>query len=376
MRQLLSSLTCLGFVVLAGCPGKAPPNSGDDGPEVDAAVEVDAPPADPGQRLTGKTMDYFTANTPMVGAMITSDGVEPVMTGTSIAGGEFTFEGVPTGSKLYLSVARSPIYRPTRNVPVSVEGVAVVNDLYMATVADINRQYATAGLPLPVAGKSVLFAELKGATGLPLDNIPLTAVTLVSATDVPVPGIAGPFAFGANDITPAALNATIVNGRTRIAILDVPPGNHTLKVTFTPLGGALTTLTVPVMAVADGATLAATGGTTGAVPPPVITNPTFATHIYPKLQKAALGGLGCANCHTAGGTGGGVIQYDLGATITLENMKARPGLIDLLAPAASLFLTKPLYEPAPANHPNATFIDINDADYKLFLLWITQGALP
>ena len=108
----------------------------------------------------------------------------------------------------------------------------------------------------------------------------------------------------------------------------------------------------------------------------MITNPTFATHIYPKLQKAALGGLGCANCHTAGGPAGGVIQYDLGATITLENMRARPGLINLIAPANSLLLTKPLYEPAPYNHPNATFIDINDADYKLFLLWITQGTLP
>ncbi len=375
MRQLLSSLTCLGLVVLAGCPGKAPPNSGDDGPEVDAAVEGDAPVADPGQRLTGKTMDYFTAATPMADAMIASDGVAPAMMATSIAGGDYAIDGVPTGSKVYFSVSRSPLYRPTRNVPVTIAGAAVVQDLYMITIVDANRQYTTAGLPLPVAGKSILIAELKKNNGTPLDAIPPGNITLVDANGVVIPGTTVPFFMGATDVDPALLLATIIAGRSRVAILNVPPGNHTLKVIYPAGGGGNTTMTVPVTTVADGATLAVTGGIGGGGGG-MITNPTFATHIYPKLQKAALGGLGCANCHTAGGVAGGIIQYDLGATITLENMKARPGLINLVAPAASLLLTKPLYEPPPYNHPNATFIDINDPDYKLFLLWITQGALP
>jgi len=376
MTQLISSLTCFGFILLAGCPGDAPPGGGNtpDAPnEVDAGV--DAPPADVGQRLTGKAMDYFSANTPMADAMITSDGVAPVMMATSVNGGDFTFEGAPTGSKIYFTVARPTLYRPTRNVPVTVEGAAVVQNLYLATIADISRQYATAGLTV-TAGKSVIFAELNKNNGTPLDGIPLANITLVDALDVAVPGINGPFVFGALDIDPAATTATIVAGRSRIAFLNVPPGAHTLKVIYPAGGGGNTTMTVPATTVADGATLSRTGGIAGTPPPPVITNPTFAAHIYPKLQKAALGGLGCANCHTLGGVAGGIIQYDLGATITLENMKARPGLIDLLAPANSLLLTKPLYEPAPYNHPNATFIDINDPDYKLFLLWITQGALP
>ena len=43
-----------------------------------------------------------------------------------------------------------------------------------------------------------------------------------------------------------------------------------------------------------------------------------------------------------------------------------------------MLLTKPLYEPPPLiqNHPNATFIDINDPDYKLFMLWISNGLKP
>ena len=61
----------------------------------------------------------------------------------------------------------------------------------------------------------------------------------------------------------------------------------------------------------------------------------------------------------------------------LANMKAITGVLDLVTPASSMFLTYPLYEPTPPqNHPNATFLDTNDPDYKLFLLWITNGAKP
>ena len=104
-------------------------------------------------------------------------------------------------------------------------------------------------------------------------------------------------------------------------------------------------------------------------------NPKFGMHVYPRLQKAAVGGLGCANCHTQGGLAGGVLQFDLPPDLVLQNMIARPGDVNIETPAESLLLTKPLYEPPPYNHPNATFVDTNDPDYKLFLRWITQGAM-
>jgi hypothetical protein len=378
MRTLIS-LTSFGVAVLVGCAGQAPsaPGGGDDGVEVDAGADATA---ETGQRLTGKTMDYFTANTPMADATITSDGVTPAMTATSLVGGEFAIDGVPTGSKVYFSVARA-LYRPTRNVPVTVEGAPVEQNLYMMTIADVNRQYTTAGLPPPPAngGKAILIAELQKNNGMPLAGIAPTDVTLLDANNVAVPGISVPLFMGATDVDPALTTATVVNGRSRVAILDVPPGTFTLKVTYPAGGGGNTTVTVPVMTVADGATLALAGGMMGGGGGGgggAITNPKFGTDIYPKLQKAAAGGLGCANCHTAGAVAGGVIQYDLGAIATLDAMKLRPGLINLVTPADSLLLTKPLYEPAPYNHPNATFIDINDLDYKLILLWITQGALP
>jgi len=73
-----------------------------------------------------------------------------------------------------------------------------------------------------------------------------------------------------------------------------------------------------------------------------------------------------------------VLPYDDAAATVLSHMQAITGVIDLATPANSLFLHKPLYEPPPTlqDHPNATFLDANDPDYKLFLLWITQGAKP
>ncbi|MBL9019703.1 MAG: hypothetical protein JNL83_36265, partial [Myxococcales bacterium] len=143
MRQLILSLIGFGLV---GCAGNAPSNQGgDDAPEPDAAMP-DAPPAPVGQKLSGKTMDYFTANTPMDLVTLASDGVTPPMMATSATGGAYEINDVPTGSKIFFTLTRTN-YRPTRNPPVSVEGTAVEKDLYIATIADINRQYATAGKP-------------------------------------------------------------------------------------------------------------------------------------------------------------------------------------------------------------------------------------
>jgi len=370
MRQPIFSLTCFGLILLAGCPGKAPATPGDDEPEVDAGIDA---PVETGQKLSGKTMDYFTAATPLDNAAITSDGVMPAMSATSATGGLYEIANVPTGSKVYFTAART-LYRPTRNPVVTVEGMPVVQDLYMTTTADVNRQYATANIPVASAvGKSVLFAELQRNNGTPLEAVPLTDIVLLDTTNAPVT-VGGTFFFGAaGDIDLAVTTSTAVGGRARVAMLNVPPGAYTLKVTYANGQGGTATQTTPVTFVADGTTLAISGGMGDGGG--TVTTPKFTTDIYPKLQKAAAGGLGCANCHTAGGPATAQIHYDDGAATTLTNMKAIPGLLDLTTPALSRFLTKPLYEPAPYNHPNATFIDVNDPDYKLWLLWITQGAV-
>jgi len=158
----------------------------------------------------------------------------------------------------------------------------------------------------------------------------------------------------------------------------VPPGTFSLKVTYPGGAGDITDIT-SVTSTADGAVLALSGGIGSGGPGSAITDPKFSVDIYPRLQRAAVGGLGCANCHTLGGPGA-IIQYDLPAAMVLASLlpAAPNGRVDTTTPANSLLLTKPLYEPPPLtqNHPNATFIDINDPDYKLITLWISNGLKP
>lgn len=366
MRYLLLSLS-----FLVACVGAAPPPEGDDQPAGD-----DAPGGTPNQKVTGKTMDYFTAATPLVDATVRSDGIDPSKTTLSIADGAFSIDEVPPGSKVFFSV-EAPNYRPTRNLAISVADAPVSQDLYVVANGDVTRQYATDG-KTPTAGRAVVFAELQLKNGQPAAGIPLTDVKLLDAADQPVAGVIGPYTFGAaGDITPASLQTELQNNKVRVAFLDVPAGTFKLNVSVVN-GGVTELIESSVATLANGATLHLVGGAAIGGPPGGgnLTNPTFAIDIHPRLQRAAKGGLGCANCHTALGQGA-VLVLDGAAQATLDALKAKLGLIDLATPANSLLLTKPLYELAPPqNHPNATFVDLNDNDYKLIALWITQGAKP
>jgi hypothetical protein len=364
MRQLLFSLT-----VLTACAGKAPNN--DQPPEVDAAA--DGPPVQAGVRISGKAMDYFTAVV-LDASTVSTDGIDPQKSATSVIDGTYAIDDVPFASNFYLSAVKAN-YRPTRNTPTSVADQPVLQDVYILSIPDVRRQYITGGLGEPTLGKAFLAAEMKNDLGAPLEGIPLANITVVDAAGVVVPGIKGPLFFGANgDVDPAITVATAFQGRSRVAVFDLPPGTFSLKVTYPDGAGIPKDALAAITASADGAVLASTGGM---VAGGGNLDPTFAADIHPRLQKAALGGLGCGNCHTAGGAGAVLPMDDLPATV-LANMQARLGVLDIATPANSLLLTKPLYEPPPAlqNHPNATFLDANDPDYKLIMLWITNGLKP
>jgi len=246
-------------------------------------------------------------------------------------------------------------------------------DVYLLSNTDVIRQYASDG-KTPTAGKAFVVAELLRNDVTPLIGIPLTDVKLVDAADAAVPGVIGPYLFGAlGDLTPTGVTQTAAyGGEVRVAFLDVPPGNFTLTVTFLDSQGQPETVKTSVTAAADGATLVRSRGNGGGGN---AANPRFAD-VFPRLQTAAIGGRACVNCHAPDAPAAVLVMNALPAVV-LATMKAKPGIIDLTTPANSLLLTKPLYElpPTPQNHPNATFVDVNDADYKLILLWITQGAL-
>jgi len=358
--------SCLLGLVLAACVGEAPPP-----PEPDPGGDV--PPQ--GQRVSGKAIDYFVPATSLVGAVVITDGIDPQLTSTTATDGTFAFETVPVGSQVFFSASRAS-YRATRNL-VTIADAAVTQDLYLMSTTDINRQYASSGRT-PTAGRAFVIAELQRNNGTPLTGVPLTDLKLLDGAGAPAAGVFGPYVIGdGGDILLAPTQTEAHVGKSRVAFLDAPAGALTLKVTFLDGQGQPQTLSTPVTTAADGAALVRLGGMTGAsstAGSPAA--PRFTADIYPRLQTAANGGRGCANCHTVGGQGA-VAVFNAIPSDVLAALKAKPGLIDLTTPANSLLLTKPLYEQPPLvqNHPNATFVDANDPDYKRILLWIQQGAL-
>src|SRR5262245_10973466 len=358
----------LGLLSVVGCSGSVPAIGTPDA-EIDAGL-------DGGETVSGKTLDYFT-NMPLATTSLATDGLQPAMLTTSAADGTYALDHVPTGSKLFVSASHAmPPYRPTRSLPIDVADMPVARDLYVMSVADTNRQYVSLG-KTATPGKAVLFAEMQNDAAAPVVGIPLANVKLVDAAMQPIPCVLGPYFFGVNgDVDPAATVSAAYGApaRARVMFLDVPPGSFTLSVSYPPAaGGTNITSTLTITTVADGGTLALSGGMPPGKNP---TNPRFATDVYPILQRAAQGGDGCANCHTAGGPAA-VLQYDLPADQVLANAKGITGVIDTTTPLNSLLLSKPLYEqpPTPQNHPNATWLG-TEPDYTTILTWITQGAAP
>lgn len=372
MRIALSLPLLFALTALTGCPGAAPPDVADN-PDAGGGGDDAAPTS---FLLTGKVMDYFGA-TAIEGAMVATDGLDPPLMTSSAADGAYSLD-VAVGSSLFVNATKTG-YRPTRNAAMTVADMPVTYDVYLMTEQDVKNQYTAVGAT-PLAGTAIVIAELRRNNNTPLEGIPLANVQLLTTNNQPVAGVKGPYFFNAGGSVDMALTtATAYQGRSRVAYLDVPPGTYTLAVTYTNAQNQNTTNNTPLTTVADGGTLALSGGTGGGGggSGTDVTDPSFAMHIYPKLQRAGAGGLGCANCHTLSGPAA-VLKYDDPAGTVLANLTARPGVINAIAPADSFLLKRPLYEPPPAiqDHPNATFLDVNDADYKLFLLWITNGAKP
>lgn len=356
-------------VALVGCAGKAPPDNGDTTPDAggeDAGTTTSF-------MLSGKAIDYF-GMIAVGDATVATDGLVPPRMTTTATDGAYQLD-VAVGSALYL-IASKTNYRVTRNQSLTVGDMPVTQDVYLTTLQDIRNQYTAVGAT-PIAGTGVVIAELRRNNNTPLEGIPLANVQLLDANNQVVTAAKGPYFFNAaGAISTAQTTAMAYGGRSRAAYLDVPPGTYTLAVNYqNNMGGTVTTNTM-LATVADGTTLVQSGGMAGGSGPGV-TDPTFAVNIYPKLQRAASGGLGCANCHTLSGPAA-FLKYDEPAATVLASLTARTGDINLTTPADSLILKRPLYEQPPAlqDHPNATFLDTNDADYKMFLLWITNGAKP
>src|SRR5512146_2428440 len=87
------------LIVLAGCPGKAPPDQNNpDAATADASVATST-------TLSGKVMSYFTGDA-LDTTAITTDGLVPPVATTNAADGSYSID-VAVGSKLYAITTRT-----------------------------------------------------------------------------------------------------------------------------------------------------------------------------------------------------------------------------------------------------------------------------
>lgn len=372
--QWAGSLTLL---IVGACVGTAPSGGGggDDDQVVDGGLidEVDAGEAvdggaDPqGLNVTGVVRDYNNLDV-LAQATLTTEGLLTPLQATSGGDGSFVLANVPPGSTFYVSASVTN-YQPTRQEPIAVADASVQRDVYLASQPFVQRQYTTVGVA-QTAGLGFLAAELRLDDGMPLEGVAAQDIALVDAVDQPVGD--GPYFFGpGGDIGPTAdIDVTVaINGRARVAYLNIPPGQHTLRVPYVDGDGNAQVYEVPIRIFADSSTLGATGMSGGTAAADV----TFVEDVYPILQRASAGGDACADCHRAAGSMA-AFQFDLPPDVVYQEMIARPGVVELAVPAASSLLTKPAYEDPP-NHPNATWLDALNASYVTVMAWIVEGAV-
>ncbi len=103
----------------------------------------------------------------------------------------------------------------------------------------------------------------------------------------------------------------------------------------------------------------------------------FDNQVYPLFAPVDQGGLGCQGCHTNQGgaiPAGGMNLYTAEAAYASLDYNNYPNRVNLQDPAASLLLTKPLYEVGQQNHPIFAFASEFDQGYQIILKWIEEGG--
>jgi hypothetical protein len=197
--------------------------------------------------LSGVVRDYFT-NSTLASAQLDVDGL--ALQATSGAAGDYSFPDVPTDAALSITGSLAN-YSDTRNPAIQTHSSDLVRGLALVSTTDVNRQYTVLGTAR-TAGDGTLFVELADAQGQPLEGIPVTDISLVDQGSNPAG--AGPYVFGTGgDLDPSLTMTTAFLNRSRVAFVNVPPGNYTIGVRVSP---ALL-VTLGLVMSADGVTLVA-----------------------------------------------------------------------------------------------------------------------
>src|SRR5439155_16077755 len=282
----------------------------------------------------------------------------------SVAGGDFTLDGVPPFSLFYLLAGSRPAYRLTYNAPTAVtdHNVAGVNayvvaDAYMVklrTAFAVNAQ----------AGTATVFVRAEDAAGSATTGVSGSAALVVAGT-----GVRGPFYLDAK-MAPAP-QATSTSASGWLAYFNVPAGTikigagagYTVQAADTPDAGDAVSLVSAVVAKATTA------------PPP--SNVSFQTSVLPIFITR-----GCYNCHSGNGQGrrlgdlvldGSAMKIYAALTSDLSPTY-NTTRVNLKDPPKSLVLTMPSLETPPDPHPTVVFTSSADVDYQKILVWIKESA--
>lgn len=281
--------------------------------------------------------------------------------------GRFALVGIPEGSVLFVAAAPADgAYLATVNPAISVGGEGARTNLGVVSRDYRARQHAVADLGI-AARSTMVIVELEDERGAGLAGLPHSGIALLNAENRRL-GL-GPFNLSETGILPrdpAGATVADASGRVRVAFLNAPAGVHRLVVAATREGRLDRTATL-VIAPEDGVALARV-----VLAPVTAGRPAFAEDIYPMLQRVAFGGLGCASCHTTGGSADDLV-LDVEVVTVHERLLRQPGVVQLPAPEESLLLTKPLFEDPP-DHPNATWLTDLDPNYRRILAWLRSGA--
>jgi hypothetical protein len=209
--------------------GLAPSPDPDPDPDPDPAGPDAAPDPDPAASVSGMVMDWATL-APIANASLTTDGLTPPLSATSDAAGMYAIDGVPLDTLFTIAASYDGNYYPTVNARAKYLGTPMTHDVWVASKADIGRQYATVGLAMQ-PGTAFVEGNLLKGDGTPRDGVLLADVTLTDALGAPVGD--GPYFFGAlGDLDPALTVSTVYGGRARVAFLNVPPGTYTLSALY------------------------------------------------------------------------------------------------------------------------------------------------
>lgn len=330
------------------------------GDEAPNDTGVDAPEPVPTVALSGRTLDYFSGA--VVGTVaVETMGLAPEQSTLATDVGDFEFEAVPEHSWLFLRASASSTHAATLAEFVVGESDADA-DVLVVSSADLRRQHATVGVPVD-PGSTMVIVSIVDVSGAPLAGISRSDLALLDSAGTVIGS--EPFVFGAlGDVDDSLAVSEIHGGVARFAFLNVGPGVHQLALTCSMCEPAIETMQ----------TVVATAGVSLvqlAVEATAQPDETSLDSLLPLFGRGSDGGLGCANCHTAGGAS--TLVLDGAADDVRAALLATPGAIDTNNPDASLLLSKPLYE-VPANHPNATFLDQSDSDYQRLRSWIEAGA--